>query len=121
MNEPEDGKEAEFEARARALLEESVTHVDGHVRSRLNQARQAAVGLAEKRRVPWRGRAVLPLGLATAAAVALVAVVTWHQHTVRPLSEDDADIELIADSEAFELLADDDSFYEWAVSQESGG
>ena len=29
-------------------------------------------------------------------------------------------MELLADGEAFELLEDEDSFYEWAVAEEAG-
>jgi hypothetical protein len=61
------------------------------------------------------------MGLATAAAVTLVAVIAWHQRGAQPVPTDAADIELIADGEAFELLENDDDFYEWAISQEAGG
>lgn len=122
MSKPEDRDTAEFERRARALLEESVAHIDGRVRSRLNQARQAALAQsAGTSRSPWRGRAVIPMGLATAAAVTLVAVLAWRQHAPQMASDDDTDVELLADGEAFELLADDGAFYEWAVSEEAGG
>ena len=39
----------EFEQRARALLEDSVQRVDGRIRSRLNQARHAAIEEVTKR------------------------------------------------------------------------
>lgn len=120
MSTPEDPQDSEFEKRARALLNESVTHVDARVRSRLNQARQAAIAqMPETRESAWRQRAV-PMGLATAAAVTLVAVVAWHQPPAQPPPTDAADMELIADGEAFELLEDDGVFYEWAISQEAG-
>jgi hypothetical protein len=61
------------------------------------------------------------MGLATAAAVTLVAVIAWHQQGAQPVPTDAADMELIADGEAFELLENDDAFYEWAISQEAGG
>ena len=45
----------DFERRARAVLEEDVLRIDGRIRSRLNQARQAAVAEAAKRRPAlWR-------------------------------------------------------------------
>jgi adenylylsulfate kinase-like enzyme len=118
MTTPED--DADFERRARLLLEESTTRVSGNVRSRLNQARHAALAqVSEPRSANWRNRAVVPAGLATAAVIALVAVVAWHQKT--PLLADVAeDMELLADGETFELLEDDNSFYEWAVAEESG-
>ena len=39
----------EFERNARALLEESLARIDGRTRSRLNQARQAALAAAGTR------------------------------------------------------------------------
>lgn len=121
MSEPTD-QDAEFERRARELLEEGVTHVDARVRSRLNQARQAALAqLPENRARVWTRRAALPVGLATAAAVAMVAVIAWQRHAIPVAPEDETDVELLADSEAFELLEDDGAFYEWALSEEAGG
>ena len=49
----------------------------------------------------------------------MVAVVAWHQKTPPRLTPAE-DMELLADGEAFELLEDEDSFYEWAVAQEAG-
>ena len=121
MSESGDPQDGEFEKRTRALLEESVTHIDGRVRSRLNQARQAALGELAARQPAWRGRAAVPVGLATAAAVTLVAVLAWQQRTPQIVPDDAADMELLADGEAFELLENDDDFYEWALSQEAGG
>lgn len=53
-----------FETRTRALFEESVASLDGRTRSRLNQARQAALAVARASRAPlacehgclWRGQ-----------------------------------------------------------------
>jgi hypothetical protein len=123
-NDPQNGdrETAQFEQRARALLEESVTHVDARVRSRLNQARHAALAqLPESHARQWTRRAALPVGLATAAAVTLVAVLSWHQRPVPVAPDDEAEVELLADGEAFELLEDDGAFYEWALSEEAGG
>jgi len=120
MNTPGDEGESEFERRARALLTESVTHIDARVRSRLNQARQAAIAeMPDARESAWRQRAV-PMGLATAAAVTLVAALVWHQRGAQPVPADAADMELLTDGEAFELIEDDGAFYEWAISQEAG-
>lgn len=121
MSEPEDRRNEAFEQRARELLSESVTHVDSHIRSRLTQARHAALEAATAQHSPWRRRAALPVGLATAAAITLVAVLAWQQRGVQVPVADMADVDLLADGEAFELLEDDDSFYEWALAQEAGG
>jgi hypothetical protein len=129
----------EFERNARAVLEESVRRIDGRTRSRLNQARHAAVeAAAAPRRAFWRSFIVMPAAGAAAAAV-LVAIVLWPGEPRRPgeprpelpLLEaphtvaDHAgveDIDLLADSEAMGLMeGEDGSFYEWAMAQADGG
>jgi hypothetical protein len=120
-----------FERQSRLVLEESVRRIDGRVRSRLNQARQAAVEAAARRRpVFWRYFTLVPTAGAVAAAL-LVALVLWrgdgHGERVGPLTGDThpGDLELIADGEALDLVQEGDgsgSFYEWATDQsETGG
>jgi hypothetical protein len=112
----------EFERKARELLEESVSRIDGRIRSRLNQARHAALAAAGARRPAWwRSLTVMPTAGAAAAAL-LVAVVLWHR---QPSGEPPVleaqhaeDMDLLADSEALELLDGwDGPFYEWATAQ----
>ena len=118
----------EFEQRARALLEDSVLRVDGRIRSRLNQARHAAVEEASRRPSVWRRFTLMPAASAVAAA-ALVAFVLWpHSHSGdsfvaegggRPGVED---LDLLADGDALDLVSSEEStetgqFYEWAVDQ----
>jgi hypothetical protein len=122
----------DFERLSRQALEESVLRVDGRVRSRLNQARQAAVEAAAARRRPLFSRffTLVPTAGAAAAAV-LVAMVLWHrgpQLELQPLVESAhpvEDLDLLADGEALDLVQDGDgsgSFYEWAADQtEAGG
>jgi hypothetical protein len=118
----------EFEKRARALLEESVTRIDARIRSRLNQARHAALGeLETPRRAPWWRL----FGLAPAAGVAaavLVAVVLWGSRPgqMTPVAENASsaveDLDLVADGETFDLIQQGDGgFYEWAVAQADVG
>lgn len=118
----------EFERNARMVLERSISRIDAHTRSRLNQARQEAVAAATARRRPlWlRGPMLMP---ATGAAVALLlALVLWHREPSRiemPVSEGQSasveDMDLLADSDALDLLEGwDGSFYEWATSQTDG-
>ena len=126
VNAGEDMAAEEFEQRARALLEESVTRVNGHVRSRLNQARHAAVAEASRGRRSffWSRFALMPATGAVAAAV-LVAFVLWpHSHqSESPVIEGGhpsiEDIDLLADSDALDLVSEgsDGAFYEWAVDQ----
>lgn len=112
-----------FERQARALLEDSVTSIDGRVRSRLNQARHAAVEEATRSQRPLRGRfALMPAAGAVAAAV-LVAFVLWP-HSGQPelpvaAHPNVEDMDLLADSDALELVSEgsDGAFYEWAVDQ----
>jgi len=122
----------DFERRSRQVLEESVLRIDGHVRSRLNQARQAAVEAASPRRRPLFSRffTLVPTAGAAAAAV-LVTMVLWHRGPqielpVVPESAHPAeDLDLLADGEGLDLVQDGDgsgSFYEWAAEQtEAGG
>jgi negative regulator of sigma E activity len=118
----------EFEKRTRALLEQSVTHVDARIRSRLNQARHAALSQLEKpQRAPWwRVFGVAPA--AGVAAAVLVAVVLWGPRPgqMTPATEGASsaveDLDLVADGETFDLIQQGDGgFYEWAVAQADAG
>ncbi|MGH8210782.1 MAG: hypothetical protein ACREU6_14540 [Steroidobacteraceae bacterium] len=125
---PDGEQPADFERQSRLMLEESVLRIDGRVRSRLNQARQAAVEAACARRRPvlWRVFTLVPTAGAAAAAL-LVAMVLWH-HEPRielPVAEGvhsstAEDLELLADGEGLDLVENGDgsgSFYEWAADQ----
>jgi len=116
----------DFERRSRLVLEESVLRIDGRVRSRLNQARQAAVEAASAKRRPmfWRFFTLVPTAGAAAAAL-LVAMVLWHwaPDGEPPIVVADThlgDLDLVADGEGLDLVQDGDgsgSFYEWAAEQ----
>jgi len=117
----------EFEKRTRELLEDSVQRVDGRIRSRLNQARHAAIEEATRRRSsPWSRFMLMPAAGAVAAAL-LVAIVFWpHSHMGDKLTSESGghasmeDLDLIADSDALDLVSDETDtgqFYEWAVDQ----
>ena len=114
----------EFERNARAVLEESVSRIDARTRSRLNQARQAAVELAGARYRPrWRSFTLMPA--AGVAAAALLALMIWQREPSlhEPVLEVHApaveDIDLLADAEGLDLVEGWDSpgFYEWAADQ----
>jgi hypothetical protein len=121
-----------LEVRSRVVLEEGLSRIDAHTRSRLNQARQAAVAAAG--RSSWRGRffgawsrqVLMPA--TGAAAAALVAVLMWsggHQLTAsvtdNPASAFDV-LDLVTDDDAMNLMEDNDtSFYEWAAAQGDSG
>jgi hypothetical protein len=105
------------------LLESGVLRIDGRIRSRLNQARHAAVEEASRRPSFWRGFSLMPAASAVAAAV-LVAFVLWpHSHRGESIVTEGGhveDLDLLADGDALDLVseeADGGAFYEWAVEQ----
>jgi hypothetical protein len=121
----------DFERNARRVLEESLARIDARTRSRLNQARHAALEAALARRQRWwRSFTLMPAAGAMAAAL-LVAVMLWHREpsgVARPLFEGRApvtedmdllaDSALLSDSDALDLMEGwDGSFYEWAAAQ----
>ncbi|MGH8180619.1 MAG: hypothetical protein ACRETR_06535 [Steroidobacteraceae bacterium] len=126
----------DFERQLQTLLETSVQGVGGHARSRLNQARHAA--LAEAARsghwsplalaATWlRLRLWMPVAGAMAAAV-LVAFVLWpNAPQAYPAADSNhttvEDLDLIADREGMDLMQGDSDgqFYEWAVAQTDQG
>jgi len=124
----------DFERRSRLVLEESVLRIDGRVRSRLNQARHAAVEAASARHRPmfWRFFTLVPTAGAAAAAL-LLATVLWHRvpdgesHTVVAELTDahpGIDLDMLSDGEGLDLVQDGDgsgSFYEWAADQSEAG
>jgi hypothetical protein len=112
----------DFEKRTREVLEESTARLDGRTRSRLTQARHAALAAGAKPGSLFgRGwlRSYAPAG---AAAVAVLAVVMWVQRpvdSVVPGSGAVDDMELLADGDAPDFVddADDPEFYEWAAGE----
>jgi anti-sigma-K factor RskA len=124
----DDKRSGDFEESARALLAESVTRVDGRVRSRLNQARHAALAqlAAPARRPFWRSFAFAPA--AGVVAVVLLAVLLWAPRPgqMLPVAESGSsaveDMDLVADGDTFDLIEQEDGgFYEWAVAQADAG
>ncbi|MBV8803392.1 MAG: hypothetical protein JO042_00065 [Sinobacteraceae bacterium] len=135
MNGPAQGADNEemFERQTRKLLEDSVLRIDGRIRSRLNQARHAAIEEAT-RRPSWLRRFFLMMPAArmmpasAVAAAVLVAFVMWpHPHQVQQAvsiadwgARPGEDLEMLADSEAFDMVSDETdggAFYEWAADQ----
>jgi len=112
---------SDFEKRTRELLEESAARLDGRTRSRLTQARHAALAqLAQPARHWWRS--YVPAG--AAAAVAVLAVVMWSGRgseipPVVPGASPVEDMELLADADAPDFVDDgeDLEFYEWAAGE----
>src|SRR3954468_19999504 len=95
----------EFEQRTQQVLEESVARLDGRTRSRLTQARHAALAqLEQPARHGWRS--YVPAG--AAAAVAVLAVVMWTNPNApdRSLASPLDDIDLLADADAPDFVDD---------------
>ena len=107
----------DIENRARELFDESVEAVDFATRSRLTQARHAALAELDRPRLrvaPW-------LPAAAAAAVAAIAVAVWvpqEQGTEATVAVVD-DFELLTLGEDLDMLAEDIEFYAWATSIET--
>jgi len=114
---------SELERCTRALLVESTETLSGTVRSRLTQARHAALG-ARAARLRYRLQRWAPAGALAAAALALLVVFLPHTRPVQTSaaitgSIDDidlltSDVPLSTDPEV------DYSFYEWAAGAASG-
>jgi len=116
----------DFERNARVLLEESVSRIDGRTRSRLNQARHAALEAAAAPRRAWRWRSYTLMPAAGVAAALLVTLVLFNREpsVESPVLEGQhavEDMDLLADSEGLELMDGwDGPFYEWANTENEG-
>jgi anti-sigma-K factor RskA len=120
----EQEKLTEFERHTRAVLEASLSRVDGRIRSRLNQARQAAVDEAMRRgRAPfWRAFVLMPAVGAVAAALLGVMLLGYlPHHAAEPATDVRVeDMDLLADADGLDLVQSDGAFYEWAIAQTDG-
>ena len=123
---------ASFEERSRALFEDSVEGLDFALRSRLTQARNAALEAAAARRRPWFTRVgvLAPAGLSAAAVLAAVlwlgSPLAQHAVTVSDGQPNLEDLELVASSDegsgdAMDMLQDDIEFYDWADKAANSG
>jgi len=114
-----------FEERSRALFQDSVDGLDFAMRSRLTQARNAALEAAAANRRSW----FLRTGFWTPAGVTAAAVLgafLWlgsplgpHAVTVANDGQSLEDLEIVAASDegagdAMDMLQDDIDFYDWA-------
>ena len=121
-----------LEVRSRLVLEEGLTRIDAQTRSRLNQARQAAVAAAARPSylarflAPLRRQALMPATGAAAVAALVVAFMLSGGHSLTtPVADNPATaldvLDLVTDDDAMNLMEDNDSsFYEWAAAQTDG-
>ena len=102
-----------FEQRARALLQESADQLDGATRSRLTQARHAALD-AIKQRQTNVGTWLMPAaGLAAAAVVAVMLSVNPDQQDAQQLAAAVVDeLEIVTAEDSLEFYRDVE-FYSW--------
>jgi hypothetical protein len=121
-----------FEERSRALFNDSVDGLDFALRSRLTQARHAAIEAASASRRPWFFRVGVLTPAAGVTAAAILGAFLWlgsplgqHAATVAD-GQSLEDLELVASSDegsgdAMDMLQDDIEFYDWADRAASSG
>jgi hypothetical protein len=116
----------EFERRTRELFDDSVERLNGHTRSRLTRARNAALDElktpAARRYWPrpyWLGIPLGGLGAAVLVAVFLMngreAAVPSGESRLLPLD----DFDIVADTDNFVLIRDVE-FYTWLADEGIG-
>src|ERR1700760_2844117 len=122
MSEQEDNA---FEMRSRALFHGSVDGLDMRIRSRLTQARSAALAAASSHRRPWILGWTMwtPAFGVTAAAILGFALWTGSPPDTQSNFED---LDLVASTDegsadAMEMLQDDIDFYDFADKAANSG
>jgi hypothetical protein len=120
MSQNNEQREREIARRARQLFAQNVAGLDGPTRSRLAQARTAAVESVSRRRLPPLGRPA-SIAFAGAAATALVAAaIVWQMPEQAAAPAVDLAVldewELLLEGENFELL-EELEFYAWLLEQ----
>lgn len=133
MNEELDPVDAEFARRTRALLEDSAASLPARTRSRLTQARHAALsrqavgGRSTASAASWQRW--LPAGAISAAVLAALLMQGVRAPFPGPMQANKVtavagdDLEMLADRDALDLAQDQDGgaadvdyeFYGWAV------
>ena len=106
-----EGDEA-FVRRVKAVLDEGNAKLDARVRSRLTQARYAALAQADTRPMLWWRQWAPAAGVAAAAAMAVLIWPGTRQQHEQPPDEALNDLEIVLDGENLDLFEDLD-FYEW--------
>jgi hypothetical protein len=122
-----------FEERAQALFHDSVEGLDFALRSRLTQARNAAIEAASASRRPWFFRIGVLTPAAGVTAAAILGAFLWlgsplsqHAVTVADGQSNFEDLELVASADegsgdAMDMLQDDIEFYDWAEKAANPG
>jgi negative regulator of sigma E activity len=128
-----DPRQRALEERSRAMFLESVDGLDMRVRSRLTQARHAALKAAERAPRAWFLRMPVLSSAVGVTAAAVLGVALWFggpaSHIHAPGTADAAspyeDLELVAAADSsdnnVEMLQNDIDFYAWADNNAEGG
>jgi hypothetical protein len=114
-----------LEGRSRALFEGSVENLDMRIRSRLTQARHAALESAAARGPAWLPRRAWWMPAAGVTAAAVLGVALWigsppgpHAVSLADAQPSLEDLDIVAFSDgsgdAMEMLQDDLDFYDFA-------
>jgi hypothetical protein len=107
--------EKSLEERSKALFEDSVERLDARTRSRLTQARHAALDELRRSRL-FRARWLwAPAGGLIAAGAAALLIGVWRPGA-DPASPSLEDLEVVAGTENLDLLQDVE-FYTWLADQ----
>jgi lysozyme family protein len=121
-----------FEGLAKALFHDSVEGLDYALRSRLTQARKAAIEAGSASRPAWFSRIGL-LAPAGVTAAAILGAFLWFGSplsqravTVADGQSNFEDLELVASmdessADALDMLQDDIEFYDWADKVANSG
>ncbi|MET0984825.1 MAG: hypothetical protein ABW034_05385, partial [Steroidobacteraceae bacterium] len=113
MNAPDD--DSEFERRAKALFDRSVTELDAPTRTKLAQARATALNEVASPATHRRWRVWAPITGLAAAAVAAVAVLIETKTQQPQDSSSLEDLDLLA-QEDLDMIQDVE-FYAWLDEQ----
>jgi hypothetical protein len=121
--EDEEAGSSQFEQRTRELLLTSADALPGSVRSRLTQARHAALSVRSTNQAPSLARRWMPAGAMAGVILALFVVLAPHGSSNNPGGPSMEDVDMLTDSEALPLTGDQDvdyDFYEWAAEEAAG-
>jgi len=120
-----------FEMRSRALFQDSVDGLDMRIRSRLTQARSAALEGAQHNRRSWLFGWKMWAPAAGVTAAAILGLGLWIGspigHQAATLAESNIeDLDLVAStdegsSDAMDMLQDDIDFYDFADKAANSG
>jgi hypothetical protein len=122
-----------FEELTKALFHDSVEGLDFALRSRLTQARKAAIEAAPASRPAWFSRIGVLVAPAGVTAAAILGAFLWfgspfgqHAVTVADGQSNFEDLELVASmdessADAMDMLQDDIEFYDWADKAANSG